>query len=380
MPSRPLTVLQVLPDLDAGGVERGTLEVGAELVRQGHRSLVVSEGGRLVEQLERDGSEHFTASIGRKSPFTVKWVRWLRRLLIEQNVDVVHARSRVPAWVTWLAWKKLPAATRPRFVTTVHGMYSVSRYSEIMTRGEVVVAVSEMIRNYIRTNYPSTPDDRIRLIYRGVDPQDFPHGYEPTAQWRREFFEQFPECVDRTLLTLPGRITRLKGHRSFLQTVAQLIEKGHPVHGLIVGAEDPRRQQYAAEVRQAIRDLGLSDRVTLTGHRSDIRDIYAVSDLIFSLSSKPESFGRTVLEPLSLGTPVVGFAHGGVGEILDAIFPQGAVPVGATDELVAVTERLLTERPTVAPVTQFRLSDMLDATLNLYQELCADDGSVRVAA
>ncbi|MHC4878031.1 MAG: glycosyltransferase family 4 protein [Planctomycetota bacterium] len=380
MPSRPLTVLQVLPGLDAGGVERGTLEVGAELVRRGHRSLVVSEGGRLVESLERDGSEHFTATIGRKSPLTLKWVRWLRRLLVEQNVDVVHARSRVPAWVTWFAWKKLPVETRPHFVTTVHGMYSVSRYSEIMTRGEAVIAVSETIRDYICRNYPSTPEDRIRLIFRGVDPQEFPHGYTPTAQWRREFFEQFPECIDRTLLTLPGRITRLKGHHAFLDTIAQLVAKGYPVHGLIVGAEDPRRQQYAAEVKQTVCDLGLSDRVTLTGHRSDIRDIYTVSDLIFSLSSKPESFGRTVLEPLSLGTPVVGFAHGGVGEILDAIFPQGGVPVGATDELVAATERLLTERPKVAPVMQFRLSDMLDATLNLYQELCADEDSIRAAA
>ena len=118
MPSHPLTVLQVVPTLESGGVERGTLEVGTELVQCGHRSLVLSGGGRLVPQLEQEGSRHFCWSVGRKSPLTTRWILPLRNLLVHERVDILHVRSRVPAWVAWLAWKALPKQARPRFLTT----------------------------------------------------------------------------------------------------------------------------------------------------------------------------------------------------------------------------------------------------------------------
>ena len=133
--SRPLTVLQLLPELDSGGVERGTLEVAEALVGAGHRSLVMSAGGRMVPALEAGGSEHLAWNIGHKSPFTARFVPRLRRLLRECSVDIVHARSRVPAWVAYLAWRGMPPGRRPRFVTTAHGVYSVNAFSEIMVRG-----------------------------------------------------------------------------------------------------------------------------------------------------------------------------------------------------------------------------------------------------
>ena len=147
--TKKLTVLQTLPALHSGGVERGTLEIARALVAAGHRSIVVSDGGRLVEQLEREGSEHITMPVHRKSLASLFQIRPFRRLLEELKPDIVHARSRIPAWIAWLALRRMNPATRPRFVTTVHGMYSVSPYSAIMTKGEVVIAVSETVRDYV---------------------------------------------------------------------------------------------------------------------------------------------------------------------------------------------------------------------------------------
>ena len=375
----PLTVLQILPSLESGGVERGTLEVGAELVRRGHRSLVVSGGGRMVADLEETGSKHFTANVGKKSPLTLRWMSWLKGLMRSEQVDIVHARSRVPAWVTWLAWKSLPESQRPRLVTSVHGQYSVSRYSEIMTSGEVVIAVSNTIRDYIHANYPRVPSEKIRIIHRGVDPAEFPRNFEPPVAWTKSFCEQFPRTHGRRLITLPGRITRLKGHDDLLRMLAELKSRGLPVHGLIVGSEAPRKAQYAQDIRDLVVRLGLEDDVTFTGLRSDMKEIYAISDLVVSLSSKPESFGRTVLEALSLGTPVLGYSHGGVGEILAKVFPDGAVQPGDIGQLSDQAEALLNTATAVPEVNAFRLQDMLDQTIGLYEELAGRERLRRAA-
>lgn len=367
------TILQLLPDLDSGGVERGTLEIARELVRRGHRSLVMSNGGRLVAQLEREGSTHIQSPIGKKSPLTVWQVGKLRRLLRDESVDLVHARSRVPAWVSWLAWRSLPDAVRPRFVTTVHGLYSPGAYSRIMTRGEVVIAVSRTIEAYIRNNYPDVSMSKVKRIVRGVDPAEFPHDFQPTAEFRTTFAEQFPQTVGRKLLTLPGRITRLKGHADFVELMGRLKQRGIDVHGLIVGGEDPRKAQYGAEIRELIRAQGLENDITLTGHRSDIREVLSLSHASLSLSSKPESFGRTVLESLSLGVPVIGYAHGGVGEVLGDLFPPGAVPLGDLNRLTdAAAELLSGPRITVPEFSSYRLATMQDDEVSLYEDLIAE--------
>lgn len=371
----PLTIMQILPELNSGGVERGTLEVAAELVRRGHRSVVVSGGGRMVASLEESGSSHFAAQVGNKSPLTLRHVAWLRNLMIEQQVDIVHARSRVPAWVTWLALRKIPESQRPRFVTTVHGQYSVSRFSEIMTRGERVIAVSGTIRDYIRLNYPNTPDERIHTVYRGVDATEFPHGYQPSDEWLQSFHAEWPDLKGKLLLTLPGRVTRLKGHLDFLKMLAALRESGFDAHGLIIGGVDRRKRRYAGEVHEAVAELGLAGDVTFTGHRSDMKEFYAVSNVVLSLSSKPESFGRTVLEALKLGTPVVGYSHGGVGEILNDVFPAGAVPVGDSATLADRVAGLLREQITVPPVDRYSLAEMLEQTIGVYEELTASDST-----
>lgn len=368
---RPLTVVQMLPALAGGGVERGTLEVADALVAAGHRSIVISAGGQLVSRLTGRGSEHLAWPVDRKSLLTLRLVGRLRDWLRTEQVDILHARSRVPAWIAYLAWRRMDPRSRPRFVTTVHGLYSVSRYSAVMTRGERVIAVSETARRYITENYPRTDPARIVVIPRGVDPRMFPYGHRPPHSWSQRWFDEHPYLLDRFVLTLPGRLTRLKGHEEFIDLIAALVAKGVPVHGLIVGGEDPRRQRYAESLRRRIARLGVGEHVTFTGQRMDMREIYASSNIVLSLSSQPESFGRTVLEALSMGVPVIGYEHGGVGEVLNRVFPEGCVVPGDKALLLAKVQDFLGRARVVPEGHPYTLERMLASTLELYMDLAS---------
>ena len=365
MSERRLTVLQTLPALDGGGVERGTLEVAQALVERGHRALVVSAGGRMVEELEALGAEHIALPIGRKLPPPIELIWKLRRLLRRERVDILHARSRMPAWIALAAWRGMKRAERPRFVTTVHGFNTPGRYSSVMVRGERVIAVSEAVRDFVLAHYPWLDPARLTVIHRGVDPNAYPHGYRPSDQWLAAWYGRYPELRGKKVICLPGRITRLKGHADLLHLLAALRDRGIDAHGLIVGGEHKRHLPYLEEIKQLARDLNVA--VTFTGHRTDLREIHAASDLVLSLSAKPESFGRTVLEALSLGTPVVGYDYGGVGEILAALFPEGRVARGDEMALVERVAEFLQQPPEVAPVGRFTLRAMLDQTLSLYE-------------
>jgi glycosyltransferase involved in cell wall biosynthesis len=364
-----LTVLQLLPALESGGVERGTLEVAQALVEHGHRALVMSAGGRLVAPLVASGAEHFSWPIGKKSLKTLLLVSKLRTFLLEQKVDILHARSRVPAWIAWLALRGMKPATRPRFVTTVHGMYGVNRYSRIMTQGEWVIAVSNTVRDYILREYPDTLPWRIRVIHRGVDGQDYPYGWKPDLAWQQAFFAQFPQAAGKKLVTLPGRITRLKGHEDFIELIARLKRRGLPVHGLIVGGATSSKQRYLHKLRYRVRSMGLAADISFTGQRDDLKSILAISHLVLSLSTQPESFGRTTLEALRLGVPTAGYEHGGVGEILRTIYPNGLLTLG---DIAAATQRItgLLQQPSPVPDENFYpLRSMLSQTLEVYEQL-----------
>ena len=369
-----MKILQVLPGLESGGVEKGTLEIASAAVAAGHQSHVLSAGGRLVTQLQREGSHHKQWDIGKKSLLNLFEVKKIRKWFESERFDIVHVRSRMPAWVIWLAWKKMDPATRPRLISTVHGMHSVSRYSAIMTCGEQVIAVSKSIQQYIFNNYPACSTNKIKLIYRGIDALQFPMGYQPDSAWLNDWYAQYPQTRNKLVISLPGRLTRLKGHLAFLNLVAELRAQGFDVIALIVGDEDPKRIQYAKEIHQKTEELGLSDRVIFTGHRTDMRDIYAISTLVLSLSSKPESFGRTVLEALSIGTPVIGYNHGGVSEILGALFPEGAVNLDDMDQLIEKTAQILKgNHAEITPNETFLLSNMQNQTLALYQNIIKNE-------
>lgn len=367
---RRLTVVQLLPALESGGVERSTLEIAQALVEAGHRAIVVSRGGRLVPRLEALGAEHVAIDLGRKSPRVIAAIAPLRSLLEREHADIVHARSRLPAWIGRFALRGMAASHRPRFVTTVHGLNSPSRYSAVMTAAERVICVSATVRDYVLRHYPATDPAKLRIIERGIDAAMFPRAAARDPAARDWAAARYPALGGNgPLLLLPGRGTRLKGHVDAIALLARLRADGLDARLWLPGARESGRERYIAEMEREARRVGVERMVAFTPPTDAIVRAYAASDLVLQLSRKPESFGRTVVEALSVGRPVLGWAHGGVGELLARLQPRGAVTPfdpallhGAACELLA--------RPPAPPATiPQTLQAMQEATLDVYAEL-----------
>lgn len=369
---RRLTVLQLLPALDAGGVERSTIEIADALVRDGHRALVVSAGGRLLRELSATGAEHVALDVGRKSPLTLRHVPALRQLFAREHVDIVHARSRLPAWLARFALRGMRAP--PHFVTTVHGLNSPSRYSAVMVSGERVICVSRTVREYVLAHYPHVDPARLRVVPRGIDPARFPRAPWPDREARRQVAAMHPVLGgDGPLLLLPGRGTRLKGHVDALRLLAALRGDGADARLWMPGARQPGREDYVRELEAQAARLGVADVLSLTAPIPAIAQAYAASDLVLQLSHKPEAFGRTVLEALSVGRPVLGWAHGGVGEQLRGLQPEGAVAPFDLDALEAAARALLARPPSPPAAFPDTLRAMQEATLAIYRDLTSPD-------
>ena len=361
-----MKVLQVLPRLESGGVERGTLEIAEALVQSGHRAFVVSQGGPLVKELADIGASHVIMRVGEKSPRSFLAISDLQRLIRKENIDIVHPRSRLPAWLCWLALRKLNRP--PRLVTSVHGFHSVSKYSEVVTRGERVEVVSRSVKEYVLQNY-QIDKDHIRTIYRGIDPDTYSPEFRPSDKWLNRWKAEFPG--NEVTLLLAGRLTRLKGHHVYFDIVKELARRKIDVLALVVGDAERKRRRYEIEIRNRVmEDRVLKEHVRFLGHRQDLREVMKVADVVMSLSTTPESFGRTAVEALSLDIPVVGFDHGGVGEILKVMFPQGAVPVGDVGGVCnAVHDIVQGKMDRIARQHPFLLSHMKQQTLAMYEEL-----------
>jgi len=365
--TKKLKVVQMLPELESGGVERGTLEIGKYLVDHGHTSIVISSGGQMVDQLIREGSEHINWEVGKKSLFTLRYIKKVRKFLLETKPDILHLRSRLPAWIGYLAWKKMPKNNRPHLVTTVHGPYTVGKYSSVMVRGEGVIAVSNMIRDYIITNYPFVNPNVITVNHRGVDHRNYTPDFRPSKSWKSRWYEEFPQMQEKYLLTIPARLTRWKGQEDFIEIIDTLIQEGKPVHGVIVGSAHPRKREYAEELQNTINSRGLQKEITMVGHRRDLKEILSLSQIVLSLSREPEAFGRTTIEALSLGTPVIGYDHGGVSEQLHTLLPEGAVQIANCQQVCDTITSWILSPPVPLPNTTFTLESMCSKTQRVYE-------------
>jgi len=366
--SSKMTIIQVLPSLEFGGVEKGVVEIAKSLVNSGHRSIVISSGGNMLPQLLETGSEHILLPVGKKSLASLCLISKLRDIFNATDASIVHARSRFPAWLCFMALKKARSANGPYFVTTVHGIYSVNRYSSIMTRGDKVIAISEFVRKYIIDNYAQTDLNKISVIPRGIDPSLFSHGYCAGEKWKQLWFDQFPETINKKLIILPARISRRKGHQEFLAAFS-LLTSHNDLHGVIVGGPHKGKQKYLNFLKNKVNSMGLENHITFTGHRNDVREIMSISDIVLSLSTEPEAFGRASLEALSLGIPVIAFDHGGASEVLKTIFPQGLVPTNNVDETVSLINRFIAEPPNVEQHQLYTLESMQNKTLSVYKSL-----------
>jgi glycosyltransferase involved in cell wall biosynthesis len=238
-----------------------------------------------------------------------------------------------------------------------------------MVRGERVIAISDYIRNYILDNYPNTDSANIRLIHRGVSEEQFPHGYRPPDAWLAVWQEQHPRLADKYIATLPARITRWKGQEDFIEIIGTAKKCGLPIHGLIVGAPHVRKKSFYNELIAAVRNGDLVEDITFLGHRDDLKEIMAISDVVMSLAREPEAFGRTALEALYLGTPVIAYDHGGASEILNAIFPAGLVKPFDQSAAIAKLQEFFNNTPLAPYHNLFTLQAMLQQTVDLYEEL-----------
>ena len=375
MVAGPITVVQMLPGLEGGGVERGTLEMAAYLVQKGHRSIVISEGGRLVDQLISEGSTHLRWRAGAKNPVSLAYLIPLRRLLVREKVDILHLRSRMPAWIGYMAWKSLPAECRPRLVSTFHGFYSVNVYSAVMTRGERIIAISKAVEAHIKAAY-GVCQDRIQVIYRGVDANRFDPGAvssERLASLRRKW--TVPEA-DGPVVMLPGRITRLKGHDVFVNGLARIRDL--PWQGICVG--DTRENPgYAKELTHLISRLGLEERIRFVGYCGDMPAAMMLADVVVSATyGTPEAFGRIAVEAQAMGKPVIASAQGGS---LETVLPGKTgwlVAPGDEDSMAGALGRAVSDAPQRAEFGEngrkwvggrFDLRRMCRETLDLYRQL-----------
>ncbi|WP_341217724.1 glycosyltransferase family 4 protein [Neptunomonas phycophila] len=370
--SKPsLHVLQVLPALNSGGVERGTVEFANELVLRGHRSTVMSNGGQLVKELENNGSTHLLVPVHKKSLTSLLQVRRVRHILNELKPDVIHVRSRAPAWIIWLAWRKLPKENRPRLVSTFHGMYSVNKYSAIMAKAEHCIAISNCVQDYMLTNY-EIPPSKITRIYRGLDPKSF-NSNACNPQWRASLLQEYPELENKKIILMPGRLSRWKGQEAFIKMMHLLIQIRPDCHGVIVGSAEPQKEHYQSELLSLTSSLGLENNISFMGHRSDIQAFYGFADVTCHMSNKAEPFGRTVPEALACGCPVVAFDRGGASESLNAGFPKGLVE---PDNIQAFAQRiaeLLDTHPEFYLPKEFYLNQQVDNTLGVYEKLLSND-------
>ncbi len=296
----------MLPDLIGGGVERGTLEVGRYLAERGHRSIVISGGGRLVCQLEQENSRHIKWDVGAKNLRCLHYILPLRQLLLKEHVDVLHLRSRMPAWIGYLAWKSLPKDKRPLLITTFHGFYSVNSYSAIMTKGEGIIAVSESIKQHIAENYSvSRP---IRVIFRGVDDSHFDPA-KVSSDRLDALRSRWEIAADIPVLMLPGRLARWKGQDLFLLSLLRLQDQRY--QAILVG-DLKENSGFSTEIGTFIKEHNLEDKVKCVGHCADMPAALMLADVVLSTSSKePEAFGRTTVEAMAMGKPVIATAHGG---------------------------------------------------------------------
>lgn len=367
-----MKVVQVLPRLHGGGVERGTIEIAGYLRELGHEAIVISEGGPLVNELKALGVIHISMAVGTKTLQALSGIWQLRKYFNDTCPDIVHSRSRLPGWLCYLAIKLLPKAARPRFVTSVHGLHSVSRYSAIIAKGERIEVVSTAAEQYLRQNYRNFNWNRVRVIHRGVDPNLFNTDFEPDLEWKRQWSIWRKEhSIDENypLVTIVGRVSRLKGHHDFLDVIESLFEQSVAVTGLIVGGASKDHQNLYEELRQRVDKVeALRKSVFFLGHRSDVRELMVASDILVSFSSTPEAFGRTVLEALSLGVPVVGYDHGGVGELLEELFPIGAIPIGDSRSAAERIRTLISQKHVISPHSM-TLQAMREKTISMYEEL-----------
>jgi glycosyltransferase involved in cell wall biosynthesis len=381
-----LTILLVIPEMNTGGVERATIDVARAIVANGARALVATHGGRMEGELKKAGAEIIHGPFQSKNPLTV-WrnAGRLAQIIRENNVSIVHAQSRAPAWsAKWAARR-----TGAKFVTTYAGIHSGKTppkrwYNSIMAQGDIVIANSHFTARHIRETYPGLRRP-IAVIPRGIDLRKFdPQTISPEtisalrAKWLA------PE--DKKLVLMPGRLTRWKGSLVFVEAMARLKHLG--VFGILAG-DAQSRDSFEEEVLERITQLGLSGQVRYVGHLDEMAAGYAAADVVVSASTEPEAFGRIAVEAQAMRRLIVATDLGAARE---TVLPEQAgwlVPPDDPGAMAAAIADALSLDPFEAEAMRDRgrahvlrkydVTAMCRQTLRVYAKLLGERPLARAA-
>ncbi len=356
-----MNILQILPELNYGGVETGTVDFAKYLVSHNHKAVVVSAGGELVEAVKSLGGVHYTLEVNKKSLFSIiKAIGALIGIIQKENIDIVHARSRVPAWIAYFACRK----ARVPFITTCHGYYSRHLFSQVMGWGKFVIVPSNIIGRHMIDDF-GVACEKIRNIARSIDTEKFTF-MPPEAKSRTEF-----------VIAIIGRITPLKGHIYFIKAIQKVYRSIPNIRVWIVGAAPKGRLHYKDELELLTKRLGLSHIVEFMGKRSDIPEILSKINLLVLATTTHEAFGRVIIEAQGAGVPVVATRVGGVVDIIDdgvdGILVSPSDPDSMAEGIIKVLKdyelsQALAKNARLKVLSRFTLEKMAENTLEVYRQ------------
>ena len=375
IPNSPV-VLQIIPELGPGGAEQGCIDIAAELVRAGSKAIIVSCGGARIHELARIGATHINLPVNSKNPLVMwKNIARLRRLIKEHEVDIVHVRSRAPAWSALKACK----GTNARYMTTCHAPYNINGkakrfYNSAIAKGERVIAISNHVGNYLLENY-KIDRRNIRLIHRGIALEKFhPTVVTPAQLIKISAHWRLPDGA--SVIMLPARITRWKGHHVLIDAVAKLNRDD--ICCVLLGS-DQGRTEYREELEATIKEKNLGSQIRIIDHCDDMPAAYMLSTVVVSASTDPEGFGRIPIEAQAMGRPIIATDHGGAQETILRNQTGWLVPPGDAAALSEAIEEALnlnaSQRSVLATramahiAQNFTREKMADETLNVYAEL-----------
>lgn len=373
-------IMQIIPELGAGGAEQGCIDIAAEIVKADARAIVVSNGGYRLPELERIGALHIDLPVDSKNPFTM-WqnIKRLRKIIKKHDVDIVHVRSRAPAWSAWRACMNTPAY----YMSTCHAPYNIGneikrKYNSAITKGEIVIAISEYVAQYLRDNYEIEPE-RIRLIHRGIPMEKF-HPALVTAERMIKLANQWRIPDSANIVMLPGRITRWKGHHVLIDAMAKL--KCDDLFCVLIGS-DQGRTDYRAELENAIKKHNLGTRIRIIDQCDDMPSAYMLASVVVSASTDPEGFGRIPVEAQAMGRPIIATNHGGAKETVIDGSTGWLIPHSNPDALAQAIENalnlsdeqraILAARAMTHVTKNFTKDIMAEKTLDIYAELLQKD-------
>ena len=375
MNTKQISLLQVLPHLNSGGMVSGAIEVSNFLKKKGGNSIIVSSGGFREKEVLRNGGIFIDLPVDTKNPFSIyKNKKRLIKLIKKYNVNIIHARSRAPAWSAYWASK----VSEIPFITTFHGTYGTEnlfkkKYNSVMVKGDYVIAISKFIKMHIKKEYNKV--DNVFVIPRGINENIFSPEKVSAERIISAAKKMKTDEFQKTIL-MPGRLTSWKGHEIAIRSLSLIKE--HNIKLVILG-DLQKRFKYKRYLENLVFHLGLNNKVLFLEETRDLPSFMMLADLVISCSTKPEAFGRTILEAQAMGRPVLAFNHGGSVELINEnkngiLSPVLDIDIFAENILkslsLSMKDRKKISKESVEKVNSKYLTSMMcKKTISLYKSL-----------